>query len=503
MKNIKSKLVTLFSADTILVMLGYSFFKAVSYNSYVTNFTVTSGAYGYISHLPFMFSASVGIVASAIAIFFLARLRILTALKLNYMVPLALLAFCYLIGQPLTQIFGPLISLPVLGFIWGLTTTTMTIVYIELFVHESSSKVIILQLACASFFAAVIGALFVQLSQVFNIVVCILLALTCAPITRRCRGNVQKAQPHTQRSSFEQAGDRKPKPRAKVLSALQNASTMILAYFFFELVVGLINMFAYEGSSSFSISMNAPIQGMLICSILVVIFVFVTSKAPSPSAVYLFIFPLIITIFLILPFFGEVLGPPLSAVIYAAYVFTSMLTMFCYVDAVRFTKADAYQVAAIVCGGVRIMLMIGIGLGYVFSTMLEAETYMRMGLVAVSCVYFLGIVIVFWSYRNLRKRQSGDNDTNLDYLDNKGLAITKSYEELIADRVEELVEEFSLTNRERDVLIGLSKGNSAARIAEDLFISTSTVQGYIKTLYPKLGVNKKQQVLDLFKQTKH
>ena len=68
----------------------------------------------------------------------------------------------------------------------------------------------------------------------------------------------------------------------------------------------------------------------------------------------------------------------------------------------------------------------------------------------------------------------------------------------MAARADELTEEFGLTSRERDVLVGLAHGNTAASIARDLFLSTSTVQGYIKALYVKLGVNRKQQVIDLF-----
>lgn len=64
-------------------------------------------------------------------------------------------------------------------------------------------------------------------------------------------------------------------------------------------------------------------------------------------------------------------------------------------------------------------------------------------------------------------------------------------------RLDELTQLYGLTNRERDVLVGLAQGNTAAAIAKDLCLSTSTVQSYTKTLYAKLGINKKQQVIDL------
>ncbi len=510
MKGRKSKQPFFFTAGTLLLTVGYSLFRTVSYNSYVTNFTVTAESFGYISYLPFMFSASIGIVVAAVVIFFLARFKVLKYLKLSYVIPLVVIVLCYFFAPLLAHLVGYTLFLPILGFVWGLATTMVSISFIELFTHEKSSEAIIFILACASLFSAVINALLVQLPQTACTIICIVFALLCVPIIWKRRNDIRVQTP--------QSPDTKTRSSAKVAPALQKVSTIILAYFFFELIVGLINMFAYQGASSFSISTNTPLQGMLISSILVVIFVFVTSRTPSQSIIYLLLLPLTITVFMVLPFFGEQLGSPLSSVIYAAHVFTSMFAMFCCVDTTRTTGADAYQVAALLAGGVRVMLMIGFGLGFAFSTMFEAENYVRMGIVALSCIYLLGIVIVFWGYRNSKKRgmdagsgagaQQEDGIAGIggvvasagagDETGDKPATFSQSYEQLVADRVEELVAEYGLTNRERDVLIGLSKGKSAARIAEDLFISTSTVQGYIKTLYPKLGVNKKQQVLDLF-----
>jgi len=508
----------------LLLLIGYSLSRAVSYNSYVTNFTVTKDAYGYISQLPFMFSASLGILVAATLIFLFDRIHVLQPLRLNYLVPALMIALCYVAGSVFEGYSAQPFFLEFLGFVWGFTKTMLTTTWIELFTHEESPKVVILQLACASFFSAVIGVLLALFSAVFNAVICIILILACIPIIRSCRRQVL-LNPSTQQepsdvkssarrklSKMNGSAQREPSPakaplrrdlsqvngskqQSRLAATFKASSTAILAYFFFELVVGLINMFAYEGSSTFSISTNAPIQGMLICSILVILFVFITSKTPSPSLIYLFVFPIIISVFLALPFFGESLGRPMSSVIYAAYVFTSVLTTFCYVRAIRETNASAYQVAALVSGGVRIMLMIGIGLGYVFSSALEAEAYMRLSIAAVSCVYFLGVVILFvlWNYRNSRKQESRPSEV---------APAPSCYEEYIASRIEALVKVHRLTKRERDVLIGLSRGYSAARIAKDLFISTNTAQGYIKTLYVKLGVNKKQQVLDLFDEAK-
>ena len=76
--------------------------------------------------------------------------------------------------------------------------------------------------------------------------------------------------------------------------------------------------------------------------------------------------------------------------------------------------------------------------------------------------------------------------------------VTETFEQALHRRAAELKREFRLTDREHDVLIHLARGHSAEHIGKALFISTSTTQGYIKKLYVKLGVNRKQQVIDLF-----
>lgn len=61
----------------------------------------------------------------------------------------------------------------------------------------------------------------------------------------------------------------------------------------------------------------------------------------------------------------------------------------------------------------------------------------------------------------------------------------------------DLREEFGLTQREYEVLELLSRGYSQKKVAELLVLSVSSVQSYSKTVYRKLGVHSKQEVIDL------
>lgn len=67
----------------------------------------------------------------------------------------------------------------------------------------------------------------------------------------------------------------------------------------------------------------------------------------------------------------------------------------------------------------------------------------------------------------------------------------------IDERCDELAEKAHLTERETDIMKLLCKGRTKGYIAETLFISENTVKSYTKNLYAKLGVHRKESLLDL------
>ena len=61
----------------------------------------------------------------------------------------------------------------------------------------------------------------------------------------------------------------------------------------------------------------------------------------------------------------------------------------------------------------------------------------------------------------------------------------------------ELGERYGLTARECEVMCLLSEGNSQKRIAEMLFIAVSSSQTYSKSIYRKMGLHSRQEVIDV------
>ena len=58
-----------------------------------------------------------------------------------------------------------------------------------------------------------------------------------------------------------------------------------------------------------------------------------------------------------------------------------------------------------------------------------------------------------------------------------------------------VVEEFNISNREKEILELLIKGNSNKQIERELFISSHTVKNHIYSLYQKLGIKSRGQLM--------
>ena len=56
---------------------------------------------------------------------------------------------------------------------------------------------------------------------------------------------------------------------------------------------------------------------------------------------------------------------------------------------------------------------------------------------------------------------------------------------------------FRLSDRETEVMELIARGNTVARIAEQLVVSENTIRTHSKRIYAKLDIHKKQELVDL------
>lgn len=64
-----------------------------------------------------------------------------------------------------------------------------------------------------------------------------------------------------------------------------------------------------------------------------------------------------------------------------------------------------------------------------------------------------------------------------------------------------LAERYNLTERERQTASLVAKGYTAKRVAKALTVATSTVQGYSKSIYRKMGIHRKDELIEAVRKT--
>ena len=77
------------------------------------------------------------------------------------------------------------------------------------------------------------------------------------------------------------------------------------------------------------------------------------------------------------------------------------------------------------------------------------------------------------------------------------LPVESDEEERIAAYLQKLLDEGTLTSREMDVLKEYLSGKTRTEISETLFISESTVKNHISSIFSKLGVKSRKELLGL------
>ena len=69
--------------------------------------------------------------------------------------------------------------------------------------------------------------------------------------------------------------------------------------------------------------------------------------------------------------------------------------------------------------------------------------------------------------------------------------------ESLADRCARIAAKFQLSARESEVFVLLAQGHTRASIAKKLFVSENTIREHVKSIYKKLYIHSRQQLIDM------
>ncbi len=213
-----------------------------------------------------------------------------------------------------------------------------------------------------------------------------------------------------------------------------------------------------------------------------IIVVWISKKMNHLAVLYKASFILIAASILFMPYFDPGFGYSLTNI--GAFIFKIVIML------VAFRYCQSFKIAPVLIFSLTRMtwaldLLFAYGLFEVFSYFSVSDEGL-LGIVTVS----LGLII-FITYLFVMTSKGSNAD-----MMSAGVAKPVNVDDL-EQRCEVLAKAGALSKREREVLGLIARGRSAPRIQEELSLSINTVNSHISHIYRKLGVNSRQELLDL------
>ena len=106
-------------------------------------------------------------------------------------------------------------------------------------------------------------------------------------------------------------------------------------------------------------------------------------------------------------------------------------------------------------------------------------------------------VLTFTAVYVAATQRSTSLDTTIDGIEPDTSSVEVRYIDRLDARCEQVAEQAGLTQREREMLTLLARGNNAQHIQEELSISHNTVKYHARNVYRKLDVHSQQELIDL------
>ncbi|WP_139651857.1 LuxR C-terminal-related transcriptional regulator [Raoultibacter phocaeensis] len=260
--------------------------------------------------------------------------------------------------------------------------------------------------------------------------------------------------------------------------------------FALSIVYGILDTAATGSSASPAHSVLISQFGGIAAAIVFLAY-FGTRAKPAPSLLFNVVFGILATGILFLPFLSS--GYAVSLNILAAAGWKLVMLALFYLVVTTYARS-------------RTKLLVGISLAYAlprFGLFIGQNVAQLLGVgstadfvctTAVAFFLLYLILMVIWMVNSHERKRAESQARAADELLGR---FAQGQENVRKLRSNALAEEHGLTNRESDILYLLAQGRDLAFICETLFLSKNTVKSYQKTIYSKLGVHSKQEIIDL------
>lgn len=467
----------------VMVALGFASFKTAQGSLYSTAMLSSDSSMIMVSNLEFSVISAVFVMVAALVIIGLMATGKLSEFSLPVGFSSIVLAVTAVVSQVGLLDASGHIGVGMTAFVQGVLTVVLTLAWVEMFARLATGEAM-KSLATAMLVAALLACV-VQLlpSWVTLPFVVVLLLLNIVLYYHARRRTLAAASPKLARALPARSV---LKEHARGLFSIGEGLLSLLA---FGCTIGIINGFMFSSGAVFEGSAKAMPTGTLVAAIAFFIVAYSFPKTYSVTRAYRVMFPVITALLILWPFaqFAYTYYFSLAFVVGHAFISTSVMYLIIHVARERSLSAGLFMAVSIVL--IRLSSVAGLLAGSLVAG-LDFDPLFKTMLVIVIVVYLLSLTLLFMA----RARKGGTLDFPRTQNSAESLVVNDGFERV----AEQLGKTHRFTERERDIVVHLARGRTANHIGQTLYLSPNTVRGYIKSIYAKLEVHSKQEVIDLF-----
>lgn len=476
-----------FDASFFALAIGYGLFRGANSLLYATALADVPFPSLFIPDITFTVTSAAGGLLFAMALALLAWRGVVRSFRLPVLVPAALLFFA-IVGPASAGVldFAPWASV---GFAlaYGIASTCLSIAWLEVLAHQDMPRIAV-SFAMAMMLKSIVSLLFSGLTGAV-LVLAAGVALCVSSILLVCGRRAAKAEGDDQSCDAEPAGGdgaaTLPSKARAYWAGFMGMADAVAVSVVLEAIIGVLNGF-YVGSATVVAPAGLADLGGAVAAVAFCLMVLFVARIADIEKVYRYLFPFLLAVVLLLPLFsGEgAVGSFLQAALVAVYQFIAFSALYFVLRQLRRSGLSTYVLASCATALARGAQIASGAAGYELGGASADGSGGLIWIAVVVSVYGLSILLLYLTRRRRRPVEKQ--------------VIVLSEDDRFALRAHELAGTHRLTAREEEILLQLARGRSAAFIADDLVCSPATVRTHTKSIYAKLNVHSKQELIDLF-----
>lgn len=211
-------------------------------------------------------------------------------------------------------------------------------------------------------------------------------------------------------------------------------------------------------------------------------------KPLNVGRIYAFALPLSAAGFLLLPLIWNAAGGIVNAFAQLGAMVAGIILWCMLADSAHDTKLPSTLLFGLALACTNIAQLAGTIVGFVNAETLKQGDLVLTTVALVSVYLLLMAALVLFKDKKLASRE-------------EDLAVQLTPEEALASRCDEIAAAHQFTPRETEIFKLLAQGYTMPVISEKLFVSENTVKSHVKSIYQKLGIHVRAELIDLVNQS--